>query len=308
MLLTGCERREVDPGEDPTKTPPPPAAANETPVSEPPPKATETEPSSPLAELLKEAKQHYQKGEHREAIAAYTNALELDPKQPKIANIYNNRGRSHKDDRRAIEDFDIAIRLAPKDQRGYFARSAAHYRLGHIQQSLDDANRFVELAPDDFQGRVNRAISLADLGSFDEAIRDYTRAMELDPKNRPVVYDRGRIRFLKGEYAKVEAEIRDNEILMLATIGASEAYRTGMLEPNGFQSPTLNPAEVGMLQNRFTRDRQGRDALRASWRVQLADTHLERALALAELTYGRGDARFVEIVKNAQAIRATTGK
>ncbi|MBA2430911.1 MAG: tetratricopeptide repeat protein, partial [Chthoniobacterales bacterium] len=60
-----------------------------------------------------------QQGAHEEAIAAFTKAIEANPKD---ARFYNDRGGVYLTIRRfkeAAEDFTKSIELAPKDPNGY---------------------------------------------------------------------------------------------------------------------------------------------------------------------------------------------
>jgi tetratricopeptide (TPR) repeat protein len=89
------------------------------------------------------------KGDIDGAIADYTRALKLDPKNPLI---YRNRGYlKHKkgDLDGAIEDYNSALELDPRSEWSFHNRGRAKY------------------SKDDFEG----------------AIKDYNRALELDPRN-----------------------------------------------------------------------------------------------------------------------------
>jgi len=102
---------------------------------------------------------------------------------------------------------------------------------------------------------------------------------------------------------KTEAEIADNEQLMLAVIASTPGYRRGSPEANGRETGLLNPAEVGNLQNRFAKDRRDRAEFRASAQMREVVFQLDLAIWLAEVAYGRGDPKFAEVVNSAQRIR-----
>ncbi len=84
-------------------------------------------------------------GEYRRAIQDYDQALRLDPG---YAVAYYNRGLAYSDlgeYRRAIEDYDQALRLDPGLAQAYIGRANAHCELGMNEASLDDRMQTLRL-------------------------------------------------------------------------------------------------------------------------------------------------------------------
>jgi lipoprotein NlpI len=82
------------------------------------------------------------KGDHDRAIADYTEAIRLDPKDALVA--YNNRGNAYLakgELDRAIADFDEAIRLDPSNAGTYFSRGRANLYAGALPKALADFDR-----------------------------------------------------------------------------------------------------------------------------------------------------------------------
>jgi tetratricopeptide (TPR) repeat protein len=130
-------------------------------------------------------------GKNREAVEAFTRAIELDPKNGKI---YYSRGGVYgrlEDYRRAIKDFDRAIELNAKLQEAYTERGVAYGMLGDYQQAIREYDKAVELNPKDERAYVNRGIAYAKLGSHRQATRDYDKAIELNPKDERAYLNRG---------------------------------------------------------------------------------------------------------------------
>jgi serine/threonine protein kinase len=89
----------------------------------------------------------YKARRHREAIAAYNEAIALDPK---YALAYYNRGaayRNLKEYELAIADHSRAIELNPKHANAYGGRGVAYYYLKDYQHAVQDFDRALQLDP-----------------------------------------------------------------------------------------------------------------------------------------------------------------
>ena len=88
-----------------------------------------------------------------EAIAAYNEAIELDPKNvaevnPKLSAAYADRGISHDfkgDYDKAITDYTKAIELDPKVAAAYNSRGLAYYKEGDYDKARADLSTAKEL-------------------------------------------------------------------------------------------------------------------------------------------------------------------
>ena len=131
------------------------------------------------------------------AIADYTKAIKLAPKDP---DAYTFRGiaKNHKGDiEGAIADYTSAIEIAnhPYDERwialAYSSRGAAKQEKGDLDGAIadyteaiphhakDDAHRDLFLAGD----YTSRGIAKQNKGDFDGAIADYTKALTFRPND-----------------------------------------------------------------------------------------------------------------------------
>jgi tetratricopeptide (TPR) repeat protein len=125
-----------------------------------------------------------QSGAYEEAIAEFSRALELSPKDPRL---YNDRGRVyHRMNRlpEAIEDFSKAITLAPKDYAGYSERGAAEVSQNQMEAAVADLNKALELKPNDAQTLRWLASAHRGLKQYDLAVADYTAILsQTDPNS-----------------------------------------------------------------------------------------------------------------------------
>jgi tetratricopeptide (TPR) repeat protein len=129
--------------------------------------------------------------DHQQALADSNKAIELDPKD---AVAYVNRGSAHaglKNYKQAIEDADRAIQLDPKLGIAYYNRARSYIMLGNWQQAIKDSNKAIELYPTYSSAYLNRGVAYLYLGDFQQAIIDFNKAIELDPRNLDAYNDRG---------------------------------------------------------------------------------------------------------------------
>jgi len=82
----------------------------------------------------------------------------------------------------AVALYTEAIELDPNLVNAYVNRSAAYGALGRLDEALDDATKAIEWEPKDdslTQAYGNRANALTGLGRFEEAEADFAKACEL---------------------------------------------------------------------------------------------------------------------------------
>ena len=118
-------------------------------------------------------------GEYRRAIEDYDQALRLNPG---YADAYNNRGSAYNnlgEHRRAIEDYGQALRLEPGDAGAYNNRAWTLYLLGRNAEALWDADRSLLLRPGNAGTIDTRAHVLAALGRWNEALGEFERVMRV---------------------------------------------------------------------------------------------------------------------------------
>ena len=111
----------------------------------------------------------------------------------------------------AINDFDRAIELDPKNPKAYHHRGITKYKLGKYEEAINDFDKTIELNPKSTRAYNNRAIAKGELGKHEEAIKDYDKAIELDPDYSYAYNNRGSAKDELGEYK--EAIIDYNEAI-----------------------------------------------------------------------------------------------
>jgi tetratricopeptide (TPR) repeat protein len=122
-------------------------------------------------------------GQRKQAFAAYSRCLELDPKQD---GAWNNRGNLQErfgEPHKAVADFSRAIERNARNAIALTNRSRLLARLGRWEQTVDDCTRLLDLVPRERQidAYSRRALAYGRLGRYREARADYQKLVQLAP-------------------------------------------------------------------------------------------------------------------------------
>ena len=118
-------------------------------------------------------------GNYDQAIAEYTQAIELDPS---LTSFYYNRGLAYAnkaDYDNAISDFSQVIKMNPKDREAYFERGYNYSMKGDLELAIADYTQVIQLDPKNAYAYNNRGLSFENLGQKEEAIKDFETVLEL---------------------------------------------------------------------------------------------------------------------------------
>ena len=74
----------------------------------------------------------------------------------------------------AIADYTEAIKLNPKDAEAYYNRGNAKYRLKQYKEAIADYDKAIELKPEDAQAYYNRGFAYREVGKKEEADADFS--------------------------------------------------------------------------------------------------------------------------------------
>jgi tetratricopeptide (TPR) repeat protein len=148
-----------------------------------------------------------------EAIAAYRQALALDPK---YAPAHNNLGNALVQQRKldeAIAAFRAALALDPK-------YATAHNNLGSAlqqQRKLDEAiaayRQALALDPKYVDAHHNLGLALGKQGNLNDAITAYREAIRIQPEYAEAHCNLGLVLQRQGKYAEALAELRTGHAL-----------------------------------------------------------------------------------------------
>jgi tetratricopeptide (TPR) repeat protein len=150
---------------------------------------------------------YYFRRDYDRAIADYTEAIRIDPKNSASfnsrANAYSGKG----DRDRAIADYDEAIRLNPKNADAYSNRCDEWSLKGNNDRAIADCSEAIKLAPKSANAYITRAIAYFDQRDSQRAIADANRAIELRPKAWQAIRIRALAHAQKREYERAVADL-----------------------------------------------------------------------------------------------------
>jgi tetratricopeptide (TPR) repeat protein len=182
--------------------------------------------------LIAQGDAYARKGEYGKAIADYTEAIRLEPKNavvyakrswsyarkgdfdrafadcaealrldPKLALAYSNRGLCHAakgEYERALADCTEAVRLEPKSADAYYRRGWSYYVKHEYDKAIADHSDAIQLDPKEAEIYFSRGVCYVGKRAYDKAIADYTEAIRLDAKKKDAYYERGWSFYVKG--------------------------------------------------------------------------------------------------------------
>ena len=201
----------------------------------------------------------------QEALDAYEQAIDLDPK---YARAYNNKGNALRDlkrDQEALDAFEQAIDLDPKYALAYTNKGNALRNLKRDQEALAAYEQAIHVDPNDAYAYTWKGGALDELKRYQEALDAFEQSIHLDPNNA-LFY------LIKG-LALSELK-RDQEAL--------DAYEQAIhLNPNYADAYTWKGVALGKLK----RYQEALDAYEQSIHLNpnYADTYLKKGVALDEL-------------------------
>ena len=147
--------------------------------------------------------------QHDRAIQLFNEALALNPRD---AVTYYNRANSYygkNDLPRSLADLDTAIRLDPLFADAYSDRGDVYDELGKYDRALADYAVAIRLNPSDADFYYNRAITYSNLRDWDRSIADNTTALRLEPRMADAYFNRALAQRAKGDQDAAIADFTD---------------------------------------------------------------------------------------------------
>jgi lipoprotein NlpI len=181
--------------------PPPATTTNALPAAVPPPISPAQEAARQASAFVSDGILKYQHGDYAGAIAAYNQALTINPTSTEA---FFNRGisKAAQDDLDgAIADYSQALQAPPSDPNlgaAYYYRGLARHSKADLDGAISDYNNAVRIDPKNALAFFNRGLIRMQKDDIDGAIVDSTSALELDPRLIQSYYDRGLGRLAKG--------------------------------------------------------------------------------------------------------------
>jgi tetratricopeptide (TPR) repeat protein len=123
-----------------------------------------------------------------DAIAACTQIIRGGNETPgNLSVAYSNRGHNflRKDDlESALQDFNEAIRIDPKNAQAWTNRGEAYQRKKDYQKAISDHTEAIRLDPKHPDAWFNRGIAYHNMGNEERAVADYRQALKVNPEDQ----------------------------------------------------------------------------------------------------------------------------
>jgi tetratricopeptide (TPR) repeat protein len=162
------------------------------------------------AEAAKRGDAFSEKGDCRQAIASFSEAMGLGLR---TAQILLSRGECYRalgEHDPAMQDFREALRLDVKLTHGHFFwRGQDVGEQGDRELEIAQYDVVLELDPQFALGYSARGNAYRELGAFEKAIADHTRAIQLDPR-ATYYFERGLTHHGQGSFALALADYSDS--------------------------------------------------------------------------------------------------
>lgn len=153
-----------------------------------------------------------------------------DSRVPYADRSYRNRGVAYYylgRYREALQDFDKALELDPRNAKSWLMRGSLHMRAEESERALADFNRALEIDPSYANALERRCVVLMRLRRLDQALADCTHAYELNPGEIDNSISLGMVRALRRETAQAEHHYR--RAIEIDPASAVARYQYGVL-------------------------------------------------------------------------------
>ena len=147
-------------------------------------------------------------GEFQNAIAAFSQAIQLDPQ---LYRAYSNRGvllLKQGDATKALGDVNQAITLAANDSEAYVYRGEINAVFGKYPRALHDFATALRLNPKCVEAYCRRGFLYLRSNRHSQAIEDFNRALQLLPGNLDAIFGRAEAYTHLGQYQRAWDDYR----------------------------------------------------------------------------------------------------
>ena len=184
-----------------------------------------------------------------------------------------------------IREFNVAIKVNPKDWSAYVDRSFVNASFGQVKRAMQDANKSIEIAPGESETYAARSFVWSTMEKHQEALDDINTAINLEIDYSGYYTDRGYEFECLGRYREALADYQH----------AIDLYGDDPLAWNNFAS-VLSMAPYAELRN-------GKQAVKAAvMAVKLADDDDMRGVSLDTLGSAWAEAgNFEKAIKSCEA-------
>jgi tetratricopeptide (TPR) repeat protein len=152
---------------------------------------------------------HAEHKDYNRAIAAYTEALRIDPE---YVRAYVDRGHAllwTGDEDRASADYLQALQRESATAPICYCLGLAHYNQGAFAHAIASYTEALRIEADFALAQNGRGLAFAAQGDYDQAIADFTAALRADPKYAAAYNNRGCVHSYKGSWQQAASDLAE---------------------------------------------------------------------------------------------------
>jgi tetratricopeptide (TPR) repeat protein len=162
-----------------------------------------------FGDVVDRGREAYRKKDYAGAVAAFTAALEMRPDKKNATLLLLGRGNAYEwlgAHRRALADYNEAVRLSPDDAEARAIRGHVRVTLGESSQAIADLNEAIRKRPADLQAYAARAKAYLDLGQRERARADFERVARAPARTGVGYENRANANASLGNYRAAAAD------------------------------------------------------------------------------------------------------
>ena len=156
------------------------------------------------AELAKDADALRAKGQLRQAVDKYLEALRMYPTFLRALSFMGAVQQQLGDIKQAARVLEYAARLYPNDAAAQFNLGVAYNSMGDAENAIAAYRRAIDLEPDFFPVYFNLGSVLFSVNRMSEAIRIFNDGLRVDPISAPLYYGLGTAEQRLGNAARAK--------------------------------------------------------------------------------------------------------
>jgi tetratricopeptide (TPR) repeat protein len=179
-------------------------------------------------EFLSRGAEAYAKGDYDKAIAAYTEAIKLNPNHSEAFRRRASAFIRKKMYDKAMEDCNESLRLNRGNATAYNERAVCYGALGDFKAALGDYNEAIRLNANEFLYWQGRAWTYNAMKEYDKALDDANAAIKLNSKDSLSWNERGLAYFWKQKYDNAFDDF--NEAIKLDPNQMEPHYHRGVIK------------------------------------------------------------------------------
>lgn len=145
----------------------------------------------------------------------------------KLSVLFANRADAYAgagDNRHALDDYNVAIELAPDNAALFYNRGIDYTAQGDIGSALKDFEAALRIDPKLVPALHRQALIYRAQGNYSGALSDYSEAIRLKPKLAALWCERGFIYLLQGDYRSAATD-EDTAIRLEPNLAQAYLFR-----------------------------------------------------------------------------------